>query len=156
MSLPAPTGLSLSQGTASVTATWSAVTGATYYLIQRYEAAATYNDRITVGTSTTTSFTDPAVPVIVESGTGFLQAQWTYVVFSADASGVYNGASASVTMAQTSIAAVQAFDVTNPILGDGTQYDYASISFANTDSDPDQRTRDAVLIDYLKTIGAQD
>lgn len=154
MSLAAPTGLSLTQGTASVTATWNAVTGATYFLIQRYEAAATYADRITVGTSTSTTFTDPAVPVIVDSGSGFVQAQWTYVIFSADASGVYNGASASVTMAQTTTTAVQSFDVSNPILKDGTQYDYANITFTSTAADPDQGTRDSVLISYLKTIGA--
>lgn len=155
MSLPAPTGLVLTQGTASVTATWNAVTGATYYLIQRYEAAASYNDRITVGTSTTTSFTDPAVPVVVASGSSFIQAEWNYFVFSADATGVYAGTGTSIVMNATTTTAVQAFDVTKPILDDGTQYDYAGISFTNTDSDPDQNTRDAVLIAYLKTIGAQ-
>jgi len=154
MSLVAPTGLSLSQSGATVTATWNAVTGATYYLIQRYEQNVTYNDRITVGTSTTTSFTDPAVPIVVETGSGFAQAVWTYYVYSADSTGVYGGTGQPITMNQTTTTVVQGFDVIKPVLADGTQYDYASISFTSTDSDPDQNTRDAVLIAYLKTVGA--
>jgi len=154
MSLTAPTGLSLSQSGATVTATWNAVAGATYYLIQRYEQNATYNDRITVGTSATTSFTDPAVPIVVETGSGFSQAVWYYYVYSADSTGVYGGTGQPITMNQTTTSVVQGFDVSKPVLSDGTYYDYDSITHTLISSEPDQNDRDAVLIAYLKTIGA--
>ena len=154
MSLAAPTNINLVQQKTSVIVNWSAVSGATYYVVSRFESAFTYADRTRLGTTTTTNFTDIAVPIIVESGNNFPQAVWSYYVQSADANGEYNSAGTTITMNPVTVTDVGSFDVSKPVLSDGTYYSINAIAKTSTDVETNQSSRDAVYIAHLKSIGA--
>jgi len=54
-------------------------------------------------------------------------------------------------MVRPTVADVQSFTITKPILADGTSYAYDQITYGSTDSNS-QEVRDSVWIAYLRTI----
>lgn len=155
MSLGSPNYINFTQSGPSLTLVWGAVTGATFYQITRYEDHATSADRIEVGRSTTTTFTDETVPVVVYDTTDpdepYVAAGWRYTVSAGDSGGIYSGTTRRQLMVQPTIADVQSFSITKPVLADGTTYAYDQISYGSTDSNS-QLDRDSVWIAYLRTI----
>lgn len=155
MSLASPSYITLTQSGPSVGLVWGAVTGATFYQITRYEDHATFADRIEVGRSTTTTFTDITVPVVVYDTTHpdipYVAAGWSYTVSAGDSGGIYSGTTRRQLMVQPTIADVQSFSITKPVLADGTSYAYDQITYGSTDSNS-QLVRDSVWIAYLRTI----
>jgi hypothetical protein len=101
--------------------------------------------------TTSTSWTDYAVPIVVESGGTYVAATWRYRVAGVDGTGVGSSIDSPITMTQVTVADIQGADLSKPILADGTQYDYDQISFGSTASRT-QEENDSVLIAYLKTI----
>jgi len=154
MSLGSPSYVTLTQSGPSVGLVWGAVTGATFYQITRYEDHATFTDRIEIGRSTTTSFTDITVPVVVyDSGPPptYVAAGWSYTVSAGDSGGIYSGTTRRIEMIGPSVSDVQSFSITKPVLADGTTYAYDQIAYGSTDSNS-QEVRDSVWITYLRTI----
>lgn len=154
MSLPAPTYITLTQTGPTVGLVWPTVTGATFYQITRYEDHATFSDRIEIGRTTLTSFTDPSVPVAVyQTGTPptYVAAGWSYTVSAGDSGGIYTGVTRRIGMTQTTVSDVDSFSITKPILANGTSYAYDQIAYSSTDSNS-QEERDSVWIAYLRTI----
>jgi len=155
MSLGSPSYVTLTQSGPSVDLVWAAVTGATFYQITRYEDHATFTDRIEVGRSTTTSFTDVTVPVIVydtaDPDEPYVAAGWRYTVSAGDSGGIYSGTTRRIEMIGPLVSDVQSFSITKPVLADGTTYSYDQIAYGSTDSDS-QLVRDSVWIAYLRTI----
>ena len=149
MSLPAPTTLNLTQDGPTVDIAWSAVSGADYYIVWRYISGGANLSEIVQTTST--SWTDYAVPIVVESGGTYVAATWRYRVAAVDGTGVGSSIDSPITMTQVTVADIQGADLSQPILADGTQYDYDQISFGSTASRT-QEENDSVLIAYLKTI----
>jgi len=154
MSLGSPSFVNLTQSGPSVDLVWGAVAGATFYQITRYEDHATFTDRIEIGRSTTTSFTDVTVPVVVYDlgpPPTYLAAGWSYTVSAGDSGGIYSGTTHRIEMVGPSVSDVQSFSITKPVLADGTSYAYDQISYGSTDSNS-QLVRDSVWIAYLRTI----
>ena len=149
MSLPAPTTLNLTQDGPTVDIAWSAVSGADYYIVWRYISGGANLSEIVQTTST--SWTDYAVPIVVESGGTYVAATWRYRVAAVDGTGVGSSIDSPITMTQVTVADIQGADLSKPILASGTQYDYDQISFGSTASRT-QEENDSVLIAYLKTI----
>jgi len=149
MSLPAPTTLNLTQDGPTVDISWSAVSGADYYIVWRYISGGANLSEIVQ--TTDTSWTDYAVPIVVESGGTYVAATWRYRVAAVDGTGVGSSIDSPITMTQVTVADIQGADLSKPILADGTQYDYDQISFGSTASRT-QEENDSVLIAYLKTI----
>ena len=149
MSLPAPSTLNLTQDGPTVDISWSAVSGADYYIVWRYISGGSNLSEIVQTTST--SWTDFAVPIVVESGGTYVAATWRYRVAAVDGTGVGSSIDSPITMTQVTVADIQGADLSKPILADGTQYDYDQISFGSTASRT-QEENDSVLIAYLKTI----
>ena len=149
MSLPAPTTLNLTQDGPTVDISWSAVSGADYYIVWRYISGGSNLSEIVQTTST--SWTDYAVPIVVESGGNYVAATWRYRVAAVDGTGIGSSIDIPITMSQVTVADIQGADLSKPILADGTQYDYDQISFGSTASRT-QEENDSVLIAYLKTI----
>jgi len=149
MSLPAPTTLNLTQDGPTVDIAWSAVSGADYYIVWRYISGGSNLSEIVQTTST--SWTDYAVPIVVESGGTYVAATWRYRVAAVDGTGIGSSIDSPITMTQVTVADIQGADLSKPILADGTQYDYDQISFGSTASRT-QEENDSVLIAYLKTI----
>ena len=149
MSLPAPATLNLTQDGPTVDIVWSAVSGADYYIVWRYISGGANLSEIVQTTST--SWTDYAVPIVVESGGNYVAATWRYRVAAVDGTGVGSSIDSPITMTQVTVADIQGADLSKPILADGTQYDYDQISFGSTASRT-QQENDSVLIAYLKTI----
>ena len=149
MSLPAPATLNLTQDGPTVDISWSAVSGADYYIVWRYISGGANLSEIVQTTST--SWTDYAVPIVVESGGTYVAATWRYRVAAVDGTGVGSSIDSPITMTQVTVADIQGADLSKPILADGTQYDYDQISFGSTASRT-QEENDSVLIAYLKTI----
>ena len=149
MSLPAPATLNLTQDGPTVDISWSAVSGADYYIVWRYISGGANLSEIVQTTST--SWTDYAVPIVVESGGNYVAATWRYRVAAVDGTGIGSSIDIPITMTQVTVADIQGADLSKPILADGTQYDYDQISFGSTASRT-QQENDSVLIAYLKTI----
>jgi fibronectin type 3 domain-containing protein len=149
MSLPAPATLNLTQDGPTVDISWSAVSGADYYIVWRYISGGANLSEIVQTTST--SWTDYAVPIVVESGGNYVAATWRYRVAAVDGTGIGSSIDSPITMTQVTVADIQGADLSKPILADGTQYDYDQISFGSTASRT-QEENDSVLIAYLKTI----
>jgi len=149
MSLPAPATLNLTQDGPTVDIVWSAVSGADYYIVWRYISGGANLSEIVQTTST--SWTDYAVPIVVESGGNYVAATWRYRVAAVDGTGIGSSIDSPITMTQVTVADIQGADLSKPILADGTQYDYDQISFGSTASRT-QEENDSVLIAYLKTI----
>jgi len=149
MSLPAPATLNLTQDGPTVDISWSAVSGADYYIVWRYISGGANLSEIVQTTST--SWTDYAVPIVVESGGNYVAATWRYRVAAVDGTGIGSSIDSPITMTQVTVADIQGADLSKPILADGTQYDYDQISFGSTASRT-QQENDSVLIAYLKTI----
>jgi fibronectin type 3 domain-containing protein len=149
MSLPAPATLNLTQDGPTVDIVWSAVSGADYYIVWRYISGGANLSEIVQTTST--SWTDYAVPIVVESGGNYVAATWRYRVAAVDGTGIGSSIDSPITMSQVTVADIQGADLSKPILADGTQYDYDQISFGSTASRT-QEENDSVLIAYLKTI----
>jgi len=149
MSLSAPATLNLTQDGPTVDIVWSAVSGADYYIVWRYISGGANLSEIVQTTST--SWTDYAVPIVVESGGNYVAATWRYRVAAVDGTGIGSSIDIPITMTQVTVADIQGADLSKPILADGTQYDYDQISFGSTASRT-QQENDSVLIAYLKTI----
>lgn len=154
MSLGSPSNVVWTRSGPSIGLTWNAVTGATFYQITRYEDHATFSDRIEVGRVTSTSFSDVA-PIVVYDTTDaeepYVAATWYYTVSAGDSGGIYSGTTVTIDMHRPTIADVQSFSITKPVLADGTSYAYDQISYGSTDSNS-QLVRDSVWIAYLRTI----
>ena len=100
--------------------TWPSVTGATFYQITRYEDHVTFADRIEIGRTTSTTFTDESVPVVVYDTTDpdipYVVAGWSYTVSAGDSGGIYSGTTRRRQMVRPTVADVQSFTITKPIL----------------------------------------
>ena len=155
MSLSAPSYILFNQSGPTMRLTWPSVTGATFYQITRYEDHVTFADRIEIGRTTSTTFTDESVPVVVYDSSDPLEpyvvAGWSYTVSAGDSGGIYSGTTRRRQMVQPTVADVQSFTITKPILADGTSYAYDQITYGSTDSNS-QEVRDSVWIAYLRTI----
>jgi hypothetical protein len=154
MSLGPPSNVVWTRSGPSIGLTWDAVTGATFYQVTRYEDHATFSDRIEVGRVATTSFSDFA-PVVVYDTTDpdepYVAATWYYTVSAGNSGGIYSGTTVTIAMARPTIADVQSFSITKPVLADGTTYAYDQITYGSTDSNS-QEVRDSVWVAYLRTI----